>query len=99
MYIPHTKVKDFVNTVQRDPKLNEILHPYQNEDQAQELVAIYEPNAMFGQKGEVVFLEGQGVFPGETVHPGSCSRHFLQSISLKFPCFVKQIGIIDTFRF
>ena len=45
------KVKEFVNTVQRDPKLNEILHPYQNEDQALELIQSYEPNAMFGQKG------------------------------------------------
>jgi len=52
MYIPHMKVREFVNTVQRDPKLNEILHPYQNEDQALELVQIYEPNAMFGQKGK-----------------------------------------------
>ena len=52
MYISHNKVKEFVNTVQRDPKLNEILYPFQNEDQARELVQLYEPNLMFGQKGE-----------------------------------------------
>jgi len=53
MYIGNTKVKEFINSVQRDPKLNEILYPYQTDEQAQELVQMYEPNVMFASKGKL----------------------------------------------
>ena len=46
-------MKDFVNTVQRDPKLNEILYPFTTDDQAGDYIQEYEPNIMFSQRGKV----------------------------------------------
>nr|CAB3264927.1 1-phosphatidylinositol 4,5-bisphosphate phosphodiesterase beta-1 [Phallusia mammillata] len=57
MYVSQQKVKEFVNTIQRDPKLNEILYPYQTSDQALDLIQNYEPNIMFAKKGQLT-LEG-----------------------------------------
>lgn len=35
---------DFLNNTQRDPRLNEILHPYISPDVAKSLISEYEPN-------------------------------------------------------
>lgn len=42
---------DFLNKTQRDPRLNEILHPYANEEQAIDIIHQYEPNKLNVQKG------------------------------------------------
>lgn len=44
---------DFLNKTQRDPRLNEILHPYANTQRAKELIAQYEPNKFNAQKGQL----------------------------------------------
>lgn len=42
---------DFLNKTQRDPRLNEILHPYANIEQANDIIRQYEPNKLNVQKG------------------------------------------------
>ncbi|RZC39107.1 1-phosphatidylinositol 4,5-bisphosphate phosphodiesterase classes I and II, partial [Asbolus verrucosus] len=42
---------DFLNKTQRDPRLNEILHPYANTTRAKDIIAQYEPNKYNAQKG------------------------------------------------
>lgn len=48
-----TQLVDFLNKTQRDPRLNEILHPYANTARAKELIAQYEPNKINAQKGQL----------------------------------------------
>lgn len=43
---------EFINSKQRDPRLNEILYPPLKPEQVQLLVDKYEPNASLAQKGE-----------------------------------------------
>lgn len=43
----------FLNKTQRDPRLNEILHPYANTDRAKEIISQYEPNKFNAQKGQM----------------------------------------------
>jgi phosphatidylinositol phospholipase C beta len=44
---------DFLNKTQRDPRLNEILHPYANTTRAKDIIAQYEPNKYNSQKGQL----------------------------------------------
>ncbi|CRK93620.1 CLUMA_CG007150, isoform A [Clunio marinus] len=46
---------DFLNKTQRDPRLNEILHPYANPARAKDLIQQYEPNKFNAQKGLLSF--------------------------------------------
>lgn len=46
---------DFLNKTQRDPRLNEILHPYANPARAKDLIQQYEPNKFNAQKGQLSF--------------------------------------------
>ncbi|KAG5867225.1 hypothetical protein JTB14_027094 [Gonioctena quinquepunctata] len=46
---------DFLNKTQRDPRLNEILHPYADTARAKDVIAIYEPNKYNAQKGQLSF--------------------------------------------
>ncbi|KYB27786.1 1-phosphatidylinositol 4,5-bisphosphate phosphodiesterase classes I and II-like Protein [Tribolium castaneum] len=46
---------DFLNKTQRDPRLNEILHPYANTARAKDIIAQYEPNKYNAQKGQLSF--------------------------------------------
>lgn len=46
---------DFLNRTQRDPRLNEILHPYANTDQAKDLIREFEPNKQSAQRGLMSF--------------------------------------------
>lgn len=46
---------DFLNKTQRDPRLNEILHPYANPARAKDLIQEYEPNKFNAQKGLLSF--------------------------------------------
>lgn len=42
---------DFLNKSQRDPRLNEILHPYANASRATDIIHQYEPNKSNSSKG------------------------------------------------
>lgn len=42
---------DFLNKTQRDPRLNEILHPYANPGRAKDIISQYETNKCNVQKG------------------------------------------------
>lgn len=44
---------DFINKTQRDPRLNEILHPYANVTRAKDLIEEYEPNKYNAQRGQL----------------------------------------------
>jgi len=44
---------DFLNNIQRDSRLNEILHPYVTRDKATNLINKYEPNSELSSKGEL----------------------------------------------
>lgn len=46
---------DFLNKTQRDPRLNEILHPYANTARAKDIILEYEPNKFNEQKGQLSF--------------------------------------------
>lgn len=50
-YMTTDQFVDFLNKTQRDPRLNEILHPYANEEQAIDIIHQYEPNKINVQKG------------------------------------------------
>ncbi|KAJ8986065.1 hypothetical protein NQ317_003359, partial [Molorchus minor] len=46
---------EFLNKTQRDPRLNEILHPYADTARAKDLIAFYEPNKYNAQRGQLSF--------------------------------------------
>ncbi|XP_026463392.1 1-phosphatidylinositol 4,5-bisphosphate phosphodiesterase classes I and II-like [Ctenocephalides felis] len=50
-----SQLVDFLNRTQRDPRLNEILHPYANTARAKDLIAEHEPNKFNAQKGQLSF--------------------------------------------
>lgn len=50
-----TQFIDFLNKTQRDPRLNEILHPYANEERAKEIINQYEPNKTNAARGQLSF--------------------------------------------
>lgn len=53
--------EDFLNKTQRDPRLNEILHPYANTNKARDVISLNEPNKTLAQKGHLSF-GGRGRF-------------------------------------
>nr|XP_033793273.1 1-phosphatidylinositol 4,5-bisphosphate phosphodiesterase beta-1 isoform X4 [Geotrypetes seraphini] len=57
---PHLSVDqmmEFINSKQRDPRLNEILYPPLKQEQVQQLIEKYEPNSSFAKKG-LLSIEG-----------------------------------------
>ncbi|XP_050673810.1 1-phosphatidylinositol 4,5-bisphosphate phosphodiesterase classes I and II isoform X1 [Leptidea sinapis] len=55
---PHlsaTQLVDFLNEVQRDPRLNEILHPYADLQRAKDLIKTYEHNKYQQQRSQLTF--------------------------------------------
>ncbi|ENN82841.1 hypothetical protein YQE_00790, partial [Dendroctonus ponderosae] len=44
---------DFLNKTQRDPRLNEILHPYADNVRARDVIEQYEPNRYVAQRGQL----------------------------------------------
>lgn len=44
---------DFLNKTQRDPRLNEILHPYANPARSKDLISQYEPNKYNAVRGQL----------------------------------------------
>lgn len=51
-YLTVEQMTEFINSKQRDPRLNEILYPPLKPEQVQLLVDKYEPNASLAQKGQ-----------------------------------------------
>ncbi|XP_033097142.1 1-phosphatidylinositol 4,5-bisphosphate phosphodiesterase beta-1-like isoform X3 [Anneissia japonica] len=52
-YLTTEQVKNFFNKEQRDPRLNEILYPYCDNEYAHEIIEKYEPNKGFVKKGHL----------------------------------------------
>ncbi|XP_053612569.1 1-phosphatidylinositol 4,5-bisphosphate phosphodiesterase classes I and II [Plodia interpunctella] len=55
---PHlsaAQLVDFLNNVQRDPRLNEILHPYADLQRAKDLIKSYEHNKYHQQRSQLTF--------------------------------------------
>lgn len=50
-----SQLVEFLNRTQRDPRLNEILHPYANTARAKDLIHQHEPNKFNAQKGQLSF--------------------------------------------
>lgn len=46
---------NFINKIQRDPRLNEILYPYANTTRAKDLIEEHEPNTYNAQRGQLSF--------------------------------------------
>ena len=47
------QVRDFLNKTQRDPRLNEILHPYATTETARTVIDKYEPHESFRAEGHL----------------------------------------------
>ncbi|XP_055521710.1 LOW QUALITY PROTEIN: 1-phosphatidylinositol 4,5-bisphosphate phosphodiesterase beta-1-like, partial [Leucoraja erinacea] len=52
-YLTLEQMTEFINLRQRDPRLNEVLYPPLKPPQVQRLIAKYEPNINFAQKGQI----------------------------------------------
>uniref|UniRef100_UPI003AAF53CE 1-phosphatidylinositol 4,5-bisphosphate phosphodiesterase beta-1 n=1 Tax=Centroberyx gerrardi TaxID=166262 RepID=UPI003AAF53CE len=72
-YLNVEQMTEFINSKQRDPRLNEILYPPLKPEQVQLLIDKYEPNASLAQKGQISvegfakYLSGEenGIIPPE----------------------------------
>ncbi|XP_060711356.1 1-phosphatidylinositol 4,5-bisphosphate phosphodiesterase beta-3-like isoform X2 [Hemiscyllium ocellatum] len=52
-YLTLEQMVDFINLRQRDPRLNEVLYPPLKAQHVQQLIAKYEPNKNFANKGQI----------------------------------------------
>ncbi|OCT79252.1 hypothetical protein XELAEV_18026060mg, partial [Xenopus laevis] len=67
------ELMEFINSKQRDPRLNEILYPPLKQEQVQQLIEKYEPNSVLATRGQISvegfmnYLSGEenGVVPPE----------------------------------
>ncbi|XP_051775239.1 LOW QUALITY PROTEIN: 1-phosphatidylinositol 4,5-bisphosphate phosphodiesterase beta-1 [Erpetoichthys calabaricus] len=72
-FLTSDQMTEFINTKQRDPRLNEILYPPLKQEQVQLLIEKYEPNSVLAKKGQISvdgfmrYLSGEenGVIPPE----------------------------------
>ncbi|XP_072437562.1 1-phosphatidylinositol 4,5-bisphosphate phosphodiesterase beta-1 isoform X1 [Chiloscyllium punctatum] len=72
-YLTVDQMTEFINSKQRDPRLNEILYPPVKPEQVQQLIEKYEPNATHAKRGHISidgfkkYLSGDenGVIPPE----------------------------------
>ncbi|MGH0126919.1 UNVERIFIED_CONTAM: hypothetical protein FKN15_042090 [Acipenser sinensis] len=72
-YLSIDQMTEFINTKQRDPRLNEILYPPLKQEQVHQLIEKYEPNINLAKKGQISeegfmrYLNGEenGVIPPE----------------------------------
>ncbi|KAJ8384072.1 hypothetical protein AAFF_G00212040 [Aldrovandia affinis] len=72
-YLTLEQMTDFINSKQRDPRLNEILYPPLKSEQVQQLIDKYEPNISLANRGQMSvegfarYLSGEenGVIPPE----------------------------------
>lgn len=54
-YMTAEQFVEFLNKTQRDPRLNEILHPYADTSRARDVIEQHEPNKYMSQKGQLSF--------------------------------------------
>ncbi|XP_076273295.1 phospholipase C at 21C isoform X3 [Rhynchophorus ferrugineus] len=54
-YMTAEQFVEFLNKTQRDPRLNEILHPYADTARARDIIELHEPNKYNSQKGQLSF--------------------------------------------
>lgn len=54
-YMTAEQFVEFLNKTQRDPRLNEILHPYADTLRARDIIEQHEPNKYNSQKGQLSF--------------------------------------------
>ncbi|XP_063822893.1 1-phosphatidylinositol 4,5-bisphosphate phosphodiesterase classes I and II [Ostrinia nubilalis] len=54
-YLSATQLVEFLNDIQRDPRLNEILHPYADIQKAKDLIKAYEHNKYHQQRSQLTF--------------------------------------------
>ncbi|XP_066064221.1 1-phosphatidylinositol 4,5-bisphosphate phosphodiesterase beta-3 isoform X5 [Chamaea fasciata] len=74
-YVTREQLREFVNSRQRDPRLNEVLFPPLGPEGAQALIDLYEPNRTFRERGQLStegfwrYLGGDenGIVPPETL--------------------------------
>ncbi|XP_072121625.1 1-phosphatidylinositol 4,5-bisphosphate phosphodiesterase beta-1 isoform X1 [Mobula birostris] len=52
-YLTVDQMTDFINSKQRDPRLNEILYPPMKQEQVQQLIEKYEPNESLAKRGQI----------------------------------------------
>ncbi|CAL8313311.1 unnamed protein product [Lota lota] len=72
-YLSMDQMTEFINSKQRDPRLNEILYPPLKAEQVQQLMDKYEPNVALAQKGQIsmdgfaryLSSEENGIIPPE----------------------------------
>ncbi|XP_072362203.1 1-phosphatidylinositol 4,5-bisphosphate phosphodiesterase beta-1 isoform X2 [Scyliorhinus torazame] len=72
-YLTVDQMTEFINSKQRDPRLNEILYPPVKPEQVQQLIEKYEPNVTLAKRGQISidgfkkYLSGDenGVIPPE----------------------------------
>ncbi|XP_074915604.1 1-phosphatidylinositol 4,5-bisphosphate phosphodiesterase beta-3 isoform X3 [Buteo buteo] len=62
-YVSLEQLREFVNTRQRDPRLNEVLFPPLSPEQTRQLIERYEPNQQFRERDQMS-MEGFGQFLG-----------------------------------
>ncbi|XP_061730054.1 1-phosphatidylinositol 4,5-bisphosphate phosphodiesterase classes I and II isoform X1 [Cydia pomonella] len=55
VHLSAPQLVDFLNEVQRDPRLNEILHPYADIQKAKDLIKAYEHNKYHQQRSQLTF--------------------------------------------
>uniref|UniRef100_UPI00398E89FE 1-phosphatidylinositol 4,5-bisphosphate phosphodiesterase beta-1 isoform X1 n=1 Tax=Pristiophorus japonicus TaxID=55135 RepID=UPI00398E89FE len=73
LYLTVDQMTEFINSKQRDPRLNEILYPPVKQEQVQQLIEKYEPNINLAKRGHISidgfkrYLSGDenGVVPPE----------------------------------
>ncbi|XP_032515580.2 1-phosphatidylinositol 4,5-bisphosphate phosphodiesterase classes I and II [Danaus plexippus] len=54
-HLSANQLVDFLNEVQRDPRLNEILHPYADIQRAKDLIKVHEYNKYHQQRSQLTF--------------------------------------------
>ncbi|XP_073528351.1 1-phosphatidylinositol 4,5-bisphosphate phosphodiesterase beta-1 [Phyllobates terribilis] len=64
-YLSVDQMTEFINSKQRDPRLNEILYPPLKQEQVQLLIEKYEPNSSLASKGQISVEGFMGYLSGE----------------------------------
>ncbi|XP_078262119.1 1-phosphatidylinositol 4,5-bisphosphate phosphodiesterase beta-1 [Rhinoraja longicauda] len=64
-YLTVDQMTDFINSKQRDPRLNEILYPPMKQDQVQQLIEKYEPNEDLAKRGHISIDGFKGYLSGD----------------------------------
>ena len=68
-YLTADQLVDFLNSHQRDPRLNEILFPYYNAQRANGIIQRYESNKDFANKGRLQLCVFLSIIYTNSSHP------------------------------